>query len=114
MLALVTGLHEKNTAAALEAVQAAVQENVDMKLFTRVLLEHVRAVMLIRNMPNKKEELLSAFGSEARELVAQYAAEASPLNSHLLLRFLQAADMVSRSPIPQAPLEIAIIDVTKK
>jgi len=114
LLALVTALHEKNTEQALEAVQTAVSQNVDMKLFTRVLLEHIRAVMLIRNLPNKKADLLSAFGTETKLKIESIASAASPLNSHMLLRFLQAADLVSRSPIPQAPIEIAIIEVTTK
>jgi hypothetical protein len=38
---------------------------------------------------------------------------ASPLNSHMLLRLLQATELIGRSPIPQAPLEIAIIEVTE-
>ncbi len=112
LLALITALHEKKTDSALEAVQEAVSQNVDMKLFSRVLLEHIRAVMLIRNLPAKKDELLGAFGNEAKTKIEEISATASPLNSHMLLRFLQAADLVARSPIPHAPIEIAIIDVT--
>lgn len=112
MLALIEGLHTKDTAVALEAVAAAVESNVDMKLFARLLLEHIRAVMLVRNLPAKKDQLLAAFGVETRAKIEAYAQGASPLNSHLLLRFLQATELVSRSPIPHAPLEIAIIEVT--
>ena len=109
---LLEGLHTKNTEQALEAVQDAVTNAVDMKLFSRVLLEHVRAVMLLRNLPAKQDELLAAFGTETKTKLQEWGSGSSPLNSHLLLRFLQAADMVSRSPIPHAPLEIAIIEVT--
>jgi hypothetical protein len=31
----------------------------------------------------------------------------------MLLRLLQATELIGRSPIPQAPLEIAIIEVTE-
>jgi len=113
LLKLLEGLQTKNTEQALEAIQEAVSSNVDMKLFSRVLLGHIRAVMLLRNLPAKKEALLASFGSEARVKIEEWGSGASPLNSHMLLRFLQAADMVGRSPIPHAPLEIAIIEVTK-
>lgn len=112
LLKLLEGLQLKNTEQALEAIQDAVASNVDMKLFSRVLLEHIRAIMLLRNLPSKKEALLAAFGTETRSKIEEWGVGASPLNSHLLLRFLQATDMVARSPIPYAPLEIAIIEVT--
>jgi DNA polymerase-3 subunit gamma/tau len=112
LLKLIEALHTKNREECLLAVQDAVSQNVDIKLFTRVILEHIRAVMLLRNMPSKKESLLNAFSAETRVKLEGFAAGATPLNSHMLLRFLQAADLISRSPIPHAPLEIAIIEVT--
>jgi hypothetical protein len=111
---LLDALHTKDKEAALMAVQDAVSQNVDMKLFTRVLLEHIRAVMLLRNMPTKKASLLSAFGSDTQAKLEGYVAGESPLNSHMLLRFLQAFELVNRSPIPHAPIEIAIIELTEK
>ncbi len=111
---LITALHEKNRVGALEAVQMSVESGVDMKLFLRVLLEHVRAVMLLRNLPNKKTEILNSFGVDMQNKLTQYASGTSPLNSHLLLRLLHSVDLVARSPIPQAPLEIAIIQATEQ
>ena len=115
MLALVSALHEKNTDAALAAVAEAVSAHADMKLFVRLLLEQVRAVMLVRHQPAKAETLLSHFGGETKAVLAKLAAaNPSPLNSQLLLRLLQAAEQGSFSPIPQLPLEIAIVEVTEK
>lgn len=113
MQQLIGALHAKDRTGALEAVQSAVESGVDMKLFSRLLLEHVRAVMLLRNLPNKKAEILVAFGTDTQTKLEEYASGASPLNSHLLLRLLQATELVARSPIPQAPLEIVIIEVTE-
>jgi len=110
---LLEGLHTKNKEMALESVQQAVESNVNMKLFSRVLLDHVRAVMLLRNLPNRKEQILSAFRTDTQAKIEAYASEETSLNSHLLLRLLQATELVGRSPIPHAPLEIAIIDITK-
>jgi DNA polymerase-3 subunit gamma/tau len=113
MQQLVVALHNKDKVKALEAVQMAVESGVDMKLFSRLLLEHVRAVMLLRNIPGKKETILRSFGVDTQAKLEEYASVSSPLNSRMLLRLLQAFELVSRSPIPQAPLEIAIIDVTE-
>lgn len=113
ILNLLDALHTKNTEAALEAIQSAVESNVDMKLFSRLLLEHVRAIMLLRNLPSKKASILDAFGTEAKAKLEEIIAGESTVNSHTLLRLLQASDLISRSPIPQAPLEIAVVEITK-
>lgn len=113
-LALVEALHKKDRAAALTAIATATESGVDMKLFARLVLEHVRAVMLLRNLPDQKDEILGAFSSDAQTKLTEYIQGPSPLNSHLLLRLLQAVDLIGRSPLPQLPLEIAVIDVTEE
>jgi hypothetical protein len=81
-----------------------------MKLFMRIVLEHVRAVMLLRNLPTKQDDILGAFGVETQTKLTEYAKVSTTPNSSLLIKLLEAADLTSRSPIPQAPLEIVIID----
>lgn len=115
MLSLVRALHEGNAEAGLEALAQAVEAHVDMKLFMRLLLENVRAIMLVRHQPAKADVLLANFGPAAKEALSAIAKEAaSPLNSHLLLRLLSAAEQITYSPIPQLPLEIAVIELTNK
>jgi len=110
MLDLLGALHTKDKEKALIAIHDAVAQNTDMKLFARLLLEHVRAVMLVRNLPSKSEQILSAFGPEAQKKITEYAAEVSPLNSHLLIKLLDAVERIAYSPIPHLPLEVAIVD----
>lgn len=114
MLQLVQALHKKEQTVALEAISSAVESGVDMKLFARLLLEHVRAVMLLRHMPTKKDSILNAFGTEATSVLTQLSSEDSTLNSHVLLRLLEATEQVGRSPVPQIPLEVAVIEITEK
>jgi hypothetical protein len=84
-----------------------------MKLFVRLILDHVRAVMLLRNQPAAKAELLAAFSESMQATLTTFAtAPTTPLNSHLLLRLLTISDQTARSPIPHLPLEIAIVEIT--
>jgi hypothetical protein len=69
--------------------------------------------MLLRQLPDDRESLLAPFPETTSERLAAIAYEQSPLNSKLLLRFLQAAEQVPRSPLAHLPLELAIIDVTE-
>lgn len=110
---LLLALHEKNADKALASVASAVSTHVEMKLLVRVLLEHVRAVMLLRNRPSNTDLILASFGESMRDtLNSLAAAPATTLNSHLLLKLLSVSDQTARSPIPHLPLEIAIVEVT--
>ena len=110
--ALLTALQNKRVDPALAAIATAVSTHVDMKLFVRVLLEHVRAVMLLRNQPTKSAELLAPFGEAMRGILTGFAAvSTTPLNSHLLVRLLAVSDQTGRSPIAHLPLEIAVVEL---
>jgi DNA polymerase-3 subunit gamma/tau len=111
LLALLTALHEKNAEAALQAIQQVVTDHVDIKLFARMLLEQLRAIILVRHSPAAAESLLTPFTPDAQALITSYATNASPINSHVLLRLLAATDQISRSPVPHLPLEIAIVEL---
>lgn len=108
---LLSALHAKNTDAALEAVAAATSTHTDMKLFMRLLLERVRAVMLLRNAPSQKETILAAFSDEVVKDLQAFAADAtSPINSKLLVRLLTAAETTGKTSLPQLPLELALME----
>jgi len=110
--ALLTAFHEKQVAPGLAAVAQATASHVDMKLFLRLLLEHIRAVMLVRNDQSSKELILAAFSESMQSVLTSFiTAPATPLNSHLLLRLLRATDETARSPLPYLPLEIAVVEL---
>lgn len=111
---LVDGVHSKDAEKALSAVGTVIADHGDMKIFMRLLLERVRAVMLLRNMPQKKEALLAAFSEKDQEQLTALAAETtSALNSHALLRLLAAAEGMGKTQLSHLPLEIAIVDICK-
>lgn len=115
LMDVVEALNSGEAEPALEAVQKATKAGVEMKLFMRLLLERVRAVVLVRNLPGKKDVILGAFSEEDAKVLEKLAGEEkSPLNSHLLLRLLDAADQTLRTQLPHLPLEVAIIDLCQK
>lgn len=110
---LLTALNGKDKEAALAAVAKATAARVDFKLFMRLLLERVRAVMLLRNAPGQADDILANFGeADAEQLKALAAESGSPINSHLLVKLLGAAEQSARVPLPQVPLEIVIIELS--
>lgn len=112
---LLQALHEKKVEDALFAVGEALDANADMKLFMRLLLERVRAVMLLRNAPKSEVKLLSSFSVADAELIKTLTkATPSALNSHLLVALLNASEQTGKTVLPQLPLELAIIESCTK
>lgn len=109
---LLMALHEKDAAAALGAIECAMADHADVKLFTRLLLERVRAIMLLRNVPGKAESILAPFSpADAEQLKTLAAASPSPINSHTLVRLLAASERLGKTQLPYLPLELAVIEI---
>ncbi len=114
-ISLLKALQESSTEKALAAMAEAVSLHVDMKLFARLILENLRAIILLRYQPAKADILLANFGPAARVVLAELAKTSpSPINSQMLLRLLSATEQINYSPVPHLPLEIAMIEITAK
>lgn len=112
LVEVMEALSEKNVERALEAVSKAAASNTDMKLFIRLLLERTRAVILLRNLPARRTDILANYSEEESAFLEKLSADPkSPVNSHMLLRLLDTAELTSRSQIPSLPLEVAIVDL---
>lgn len=114
LLNIINALHNKDRDTAMNVLADVIAESVDMRLFARLLLEHVRAIMLLRNVPTRRDAVLRRFGNEAQRVIEECAKSAGALNSHTLAKLLPAVDQISRSPIPSLPLEIVFIDITEE
>lgn len=111
----INALATKDVAAGLAAIQSAKAEHVDMKLFLRLILERVRAVMLVRNVPNEADTYLAAFGDDEAAALKTLAQNTdTPINSKLLLRLLDAIEQMNRTQLTELPLELAVIDLCQK
>ena len=108
---VVLGIHEHSAEKALAALREAGEMAIDMKLFARLLLERMRAVILKRNAPSDAEAYLASFSDEDKAAITEIAKDPKTLiNSKTLLRFLDATDQVGRTHIAVLPLELAVID----
>ncbi len=109
---IVSALATKDTEKGLSAVRSATESHADMKLFMRLLLERIRTIILIRYASSGKESLLAQYTEEDRQELEELAKEQkSPINSHLLLRLLDATELVGRTYLPALPLELAIVEL---
>jgi len=110
--ALLKALNEQNVEAALTAIAEAASTQTDMVLFTNLLLERLRAVMLTRNAAPVAKAVLAKLPPSAATQVTTIAANpTSPLNSRVLTQALDAAQRVRQASLPCLPLETFVVEV---
>jgi len=110
---VITGLSTGDANDALSAVGEAVDANTDMEIFLKILLQRVRILLLLRYAPDFGKTLAEDLTDTDHDFLGSLAKDVSSrLNSETLRKLIIAAIETSRSPIPQVPLELAIMELT--
>lgn len=111
---LLTAFGTKDIEQGLRVLKQASETNIDIKLFYRLFLERIRAVILLRYNKPAKEELLAQYGEDEQKLIEAYANEKdSPIHSHLLLKALGLAQNIGKGQVGILPLELLLIESCK-
>lgn len=110
---VIVDLSEGKTDGALKAVGEAVKANADMGVFSMLLVERLRLLLLMRYAPEFGKELAEEL-TDADRAFLEFSAKdlKSKINSETLRKFLLASIEVSRSALPQLPLELAIMELS--
>ncbi len=95
---------------ALEAIEKAAKVGTDMKLFLKLVLEALRATLLIRYAPDLRESLTTELGADEFAVLEKFAA-GKGITHATMLAFLTAADRVRYAHIPALPLELAVLEL---
>lgn len=112
---VITGVAEGMPETALSAISIAAQNGVSMKLFAELILQRLRAILMLRFAPTSKKDISEEYSAEDVELLERLAQDVkSPINSTLLSRFLDASAQIDRSAIPALPLELAVVEEISK
>lgn len=109
---LIESICEKNLENGLKAIKKAVEQNIDMSVFLKLVLQTTRAILLVRfgaesSVKNDLSEKEFAF-------VSKVAKSNTEFSSQVLVEFLDAHEKTSSSYIPSLPLELAIINIINK
>ncbi|MDE2173533.1 MAG: DNA polymerase III subunit gamma/tau [Patescibacteria group bacterium] len=108
--ALVSALAQGERGKALEAIEKAAKADVDMKLFLELVLEALRATLLIRYAPELRASLSEELGADEFSALEKFANEKG-ITHAAMLAFLNAADRIRYAPIPALPLELAVLEL---
>jgi|CXWK01.1.fsa_nt_gi DNA polymerase-3 subunit gamma/tau len=105
----ISALSERSADAGLKAIAQAVEANVDMKVFAKLVLEKMRFVLLLTHAPDMATVVQSRVSPE--EFI--YLKSIKNISLDTLLEVLKASQLIGRAFIPQLPLELAIMNIAK-
>ena len=115
---LISALAIGERGKALAAIENATQSSADMKLFLELVLEALRATLLIRYAPELRASLQSELGADEFSALEKLASEnpstklgVKGITHATILAFLNAADRIRYAPILALPLELAVLEL---
>ena len=108
--ALISALAAGERGKALEAIESAAKGGADMKLFLELVIEALRATLLLRYAPELRASLQSELGADESAALEKFAVEKG-ITHATMLSFLTAVDRIRYAPIPALPLELAVLEL---
>jgi DNA polymerase-3 subunit gamma/tau len=108
--ALLVALAQGERSKALEAIEKTAKSGADMKLYLELVLEALRATLLIRYAPELRTSLAEELASDEYSALEK-SAEGKGITHATMLAFLTAADRIRYAPIPALPLELAVLEL---
>lgn len=106
----ILGIAEKNLNKSLESLNKAEENNIDIKIFVKLLLAKLRAVLLLKFANDMQEILKSEFSEEDFNFLFELAEDKdSNISSVTIKEMLECYNMIDKSFIKQLPLEMAVI-----
>ncbi len=109
---IIEGLSSGDGAKALGAVGEAVKGNSDIAVLLMILIDRMRMLLMLRYAPKVGEEMVADLADTEQMFLKELAKDAqSKINSETLRKLLVATIETARSPVPQLPLELAIMEL---
>lgn len=108
-------LAEKREDKAVKLLGETLEKGYDPQEFARALIRYLRQAMLVKINPASMNPIIVGLTKEEQEkLQTQTTKFETEELRRILNLFLEAENKMKYSPIPQLPLELAIVDIIQK
>ncbi len=109
---LVKAIVLRDAESAKSALHAPHFMQMNHELLLSLLLGRIRAVHMLKHKMTTKADVEKTFGTDEAKALEAIALDAgNTLSSARIVKLLDAAVMVKRSPVKSLPLELAILDI---
>lgn len=110
---LIESIAHKELEKGLERIARAMEQNIEMKLFMKLLLQRVRFVLLLQHAPGMKSHIQEQLSDEDFVFVEKLSGE-KKITPDVLRLLLDAHMQMNRAFMPQLPLELALVKISNK
>jgi DNA polymerase-3 subunit gamma/tau len=108
--AFINAVASKELEKGIEAVHTAASQNIDMRLYLKLILQKIRLVLLFRFAPEMKKDIESALSETDAVFVKTIAADKSgAISSKTILELLDMQKYQRDAFIAELPLELALM-----
>ena len=109
---ILEAVDKSDLSSALSEIGKASDAGVDMKVLLALLTQKTRQVLLLRYSKDSEKRISEETPKETFELLKSISQNnKSPVSSKLLLEFLQSNDLIGFSPVPELPIELALMKI---
>ncbi len=110
--AFIRALAEEKIAEGIDAVRKAAEQNIDMKLFLKLILYKIRLVLLLRFAPDLKKEIEDMVSESDIAFLKELAKDASgKISSKTIIALLDVARYQRDAFVAELPLELALMNL---
>ncbi|MEK7569756.1 MAG: DNA polymerase III subunit gamma/tau [Patescibacteria group bacterium] len=102
-----SALSGKDLEKGMGVVKKAGKENLDMKLYLKLIIERLRFALMLKYAPKMETEIKNDLSED--DLKFLKSLPAGSLNSKTLVALLDAYQNLDRAFIPELPLELALV-----
>ncbi len=106
---VVSAIANKDLSLGLDSVKKAVEQNIDMSVFLKLILHTTRAVLLVRF--GAGDIVKGDLSEKELEFVTGLSKKETAFSSATLIELLTAYERTAGAYIPQLPLELALIKI---
>jgi DNA polymerase-3 subunit gamma/tau len=105
----IRAVDENNLELGLQAVTSAIEANIDLLLYYKLVLHKIRAILLLRTLKSSEEKLKEEMtDTDFAFLKALAGKTPSKINSDTLLTLLNHYDLLSHAYLPEMVLELVL------
>jgi DNA polymerase-3 subunit gamma/tau len=110
----IRAIDENNLELGLTSVSKALEANIDLVLYFKLVLHKMRAILLLRNLPSSAEKLKEEMTDTDFTFLNSLAGKTgSRINSETLLTLLSNYDLVTKAYLPEMVLELLLSKIIK-
>jgi DNA polymerase-3 subunit gamma/tau len=113
---LITAVIENNLENSISIIRKASQENLDIKLFLKLIIQKFRITIILKYAPKLETEMSEDLSSEDLDFLKKIIKEDKNniIRSPALVALLEAYQNIDKSFISEIPLELALIKILTK